>query len=120
MHAYDKKYCKLIVSMMQEGKSLAAFCAKIGISRQTAYDWRDAYPEFKESLEQAKEAGQAYWEDIGTNGIVGNYDKFGSSAWIFTMKNRFREDYKEEKQEQKSEDLSVLENILNGKITINK
>jgi len=54
---------------------------------------------------------QRVWEKIGRNGIEGNYEKFSGAPWIFTMKNRFRRDYQEDK-EPKNESASIIEKLI--------
>lgn len=117
---YRPEFCDIAAKVLANGESLAAVCAELDISRATFYEWRDNNPDFKDAVDRGLQKAQRVWENIGKDGIIGCYEKFSPSPYIFTMKNRFREDYKEDKQEQKSDDLSVLENILNGKITINK
>jgi transposase-like protein len=116
---YKKEFCSKAEEILATGKSLAAVCASLDIARCTLYEWRDKHPEFKESLDKGLQKCQQYWEEIGEDGIKGNYEKFGAAPWIFTMKNRFREDYKEEKEEKKDDDKSVLEKLITGEIKIN-
>lgn len=99
------------VEILSQGKSLAAVCAALDVSRQTLYEWRDTHPEFRDSLSIGIQKCQAYWEDIGMDGIVGNHEKFSASPWIFTMKNRFRDDYQEDKQE-KTISVSIVEGLI--------
>ena len=96
---YNTGMCDTAVSSLAKGKSLAAVCAAIGICRDTLYEWRDTNPEFAKALKTGLQQAQAYWEQIGEDGITGAITHFSGSPWIFTMKNRFREDYKEEKTE---------------------
>jgi len=117
---YNKEFCEIAEKVLANGESRAAVCAELNIARSTLHEWEDNHPEFKEALSKGAQKAQRYWESLGKDGVVGNYEKFGSSAWIFTMKNRFREDYKEDKQEPKQEEISVLEKILNGDIVLNK
>lgn len=115
---YKKEYPKKAEEILAQGKSLAAVCAALDIARQTFYEWKDQHPEFKESIEKGLLKAQAAWEEIGKDGIVGNYEKFNASSWIFTMKNRFRHDYAEEKDDKKDSEKSVLEKIITGEIKI--
>ena len=103
---------------MAKGKSRAAVCAEIGISRQTLLNWENSFPEFKETIQIGAEKGQAYWEGLGHDGVIGAIEKFGSAPWIFTMKNRFRNDYADDKKEEKSESTSLLEKLITGEIKV--
>ena len=108
---YRKDMCIKAEEVLANGESLAAICAELGITRTTLYDWRERHPEFKEAIERGLQKAQRLWEQIGQDGIKGNYEKFNSAPWIFTMKNRFREDYKEDK-EIKSDNASLVEKLL--------
>lgn len=94
---YKPEMCEIAQELLSKGKSLAAICREFKISRQCLYNWLESNPDFKESVDAGIQAAQAHWEDIGENGVVGNYEKFSAPTWIFTMKNRFREDYQEDR-----------------------
>ncbi len=108
---YHKDMCSVAEQVLANGESLAAICAELNISRTTLYDWRDTYPEFRDAIESGLQKAQRVWEKIGRNGIEGNYEKFNAAPWIFTMKNRFRDDYREDK-EVKSESASIIEKLI--------
>lgn len=108
---YHKDMCIKAEEVLAGGESLAAICAELDISRTTLYEWRDTHPEFREAIESGLQKAQRVWEKIGRNGIEGNYEKFNGAPWIFTMKNRFRDDYKEDK-EPKSESTTIIEKLI--------
>lgn len=115
---YKKDLCKKAFEVLATGESLAAVCDEIGITRQTLYEWKGTHPEFKEAIDLGLQRAQRLWEQMGKEGIQGAYEKFGAAPWIFTMKNRFREDYKEDKEEKKDDDKSVLEKLITGEIKL--
>jgi|SRR5258708_10123382 hypothetical protein len=96
---FKPEYCEIATKVLANGESLAAICDELDICRATLYNWRDAHPEFANAIRKGLQKAQRDWERIGREGVVGNIDKFAASTWIFTMKNRFRDDYKEEKAE---------------------
>ena len=108
---YKSEYCKIAAKVLAAGESLAAVCAELDICRATLYNWRAAHPEFASALDRGLQKAQRDWERLGREGISGEIDKFSASPWIFTMKNRFRDDYKEDK-EQQVVDLSVVEKLI--------
>jgi hypothetical protein len=110
--AYKPEYCKIAAKVLADGESLAAVCAELDICRKTLYNWRDAHPEFESALNKGLQKAQREWEALGRDGISGNLDKFSPSPWIFTMKNRFRDDYKEDK-EAKGGSETLVEKLLN-------
>jgi Zn ribbon nucleic-acid-binding protein len=115
---YTKDYAQKALDILSTGKSLASVCAKFSIARSTLYEWRDNHPEFREAIECGLQKSQEYWENIGEDGIKGNLEKFGGTAWLFTMKSRFRADYADPKEEKKESESSVLEKILSGELKV--
>lgn len=116
---YKKQFAEQAAEVLAEGKSLAAVCAHLNIARSTLQEWQKNHQEFSEAIDLGLQKAQAKWEEWGEDGIKGNYDKFGAAPWIFTMKNRFRHDYKEDKEEKKDDSASVLEKIISGELKIN-
>ena len=108
---YKPEYCKTAVEVLSKGKSLAAVCVACGVCRKTLYNWRDTHPEFAEALNLGVQHAQTVWEDLGEEGIRGDLKGFGGAPWIFTMKNRFREDYAEEKDFKSNSD-SLVEKLI--------
>lgn len=116
---YKTEFCAIAESVLAKGESRAAVCAELDIARSTLHEWEEHHPEFREAMSRGLQKSQRYWESLGTSGVVGEFEKFGSSAWIFTMKNRFRDDYAEDKKEaDKSPAEAALTQILTGKVTI--
>jgi hypothetical protein len=115
---YKKEYAIKAEEILATGKSLAAVCAHFNIARSTLHEWRKNHQEFNLAIDQGLQKCQVFWEQIGLDGVTGSYEKFSAAPWIFTMKNRFREDYKEDKEEKKDDDKSVLEKLITGEIKI--
>lgn len=115
---YKKELCETALKVLSNGESLAAVCAELEITRETLRVWRDTHKEFRDAINLGLLKAQRIWEQMGKDGMQGNYERFGAAPWIFTMKNRFREDYKEEKEEKKDDDKSVLEKLITGEIKI--
>ncbi len=115
---YRKDYCVKAEEILETGKSLAAVCSSLDIGRSTLYEWRETHPEFREAIDRGLQKCQLYWENIGEEGIKGNYEKFGAAPWIFTMKNRFRADYAEDKENTGDNAVSVLEKIISGELKV--
>ena len=108
---YTKSMCETALEILSRGKSLAAVCSALNITRPTLYEWRDGNAEFKKAIDIGLQKAQEVWEEIGEDGIKGNYEKFGAAPWIFTMKNRFRDDYTEEKESKTISD-TIVEKLI--------
>jgi len=109
---YNQSMCDEAEQLLAAGKSIARVATNLGVCRDTIYDWRDKHPEFAKALKVGKDASQAKWEDIGQDGVCGDIKNFSATAWMFTMKNRFRDDYKEDK-EVKGGSETLVEKLLN-------
>lgn len=59
---YKTAYCDRLLKHMADGGSVAQFCAEIGISRSTFYEWTDTQPVFSDTFTRAKVKCEAYWE----------------------------------------------------------
>lgn len=90
---YRAEYCQRIVETMSEGKSLVQFAVSIGVSRDSIYEWEKVHPEFKLACKAAKEAAQSWWEDLLMKAAQSTSKSFNITAIIFSMKNRFKNDY---------------------------
>lgn len=108
---YRPEYCETAANVLANGESLAAVCAELDICRSTLYKWRDQFPDFANALNRGLQKAQRKWESIGMSGVQGDYEKFSASPWIFTMKNRFRDDYKEEKEAKTVSD-TIVEKLI--------
>lgn len=91
---YDAKtMCQTVIECMRDGRSIIEVCAKVGITRDTFYRWYKEIDkkEFKEAVDIGKVLSEAYWDNIGRLGILGQIDNFKHAAWIYRMKCRFRD-----------------------------
>jgi hypothetical protein len=93
---YSVALCKKFVAARANGESLAGACAKIGISRDTAYAWSEKYKAFAEAVKKGREASLIWWEET-MRGLARGKPGNVTSA-IFMMKNMFPEDYRDRKE----------------------
>ena len=94
--SYDPGYCDAVVEFGREGLSLTGFAVKLGVSKQTVYNWMDEHPEFMDAIEKARAAAQEWWEAaLRTQTMTG---KGNATAAIFAMKNQFPDDYRDRRE----------------------
>jgi DNA-binding XRE family transcriptional regulator len=94
---YKDEFCATVIDMGRDGKSYTQMAAACGVSRKTLLSWaadKDR-EDFREALDKADTLAEAYWEHLGMQGAKGILPKFNVGAYTFTMKNRFRETYKD-------------------------
>ena len=51
---YKPEYCALTIKLGKQGKLPAQIASKIGVSKQTLFNWADRIPEFFDALHEAK------------------------------------------------------------------
>jgi len=107
--SYKPEYCQLLIQHMEKGYSFESFAGLVGVSKQTIYDWCEANPNFLDSKKKAFEKNRLFWEEQGIDGLFSEteFDSKGkpvksrsinSTLWIFQMKNRFKEEWREKQE----------------------
>ena len=74
---------------MSKGFSKDVVAAKLGISRDTLYEWAKTHDDFSDSIKRGEAKSLYFWEKIGMDGMLGKIKGFNATVWIFVMKNRF-------------------------------
>jgi hypothetical protein len=95
---YKEEYCEQLIQHMARGFSFESFAGKVGVSKQTIYTWAETHPEFLDSKNAAFEQSRLFWERVGIELATGQNTDANPTAWIFNMKNRFREDWNDKKE----------------------
>lgn len=97
---YSGKYrgkatCNAVFVLMSKGQSMVQVASFLGVTTRTLRNWFSdpRKPEFKEAVERGKVAAEAFWEDIGMRGMVGEIKDFKPATWQFYMKSRFHQDW---------------------------
>jgi transposase len=91
--AYRPEYCQKVIALGAKGKSKAQIAAALHVVRDTLDNWAEDNPEFLCALKTARERALAWWEAAGVKGMFA--ERFNATAYIFQMKNRFREEYRD-------------------------
>ena len=94
---YDPSFCERVIEAGAEGKTLAEMASDLDIDRSTLADWREQHPEFSRAVKYGLEKAQAWWEKNGRLATFGAFDGFNATSYIFQMKNRFSEEWKDRK-----------------------
>lgn len=96
---YKPEYPDLLRKHMEEGRSFETFAAQCRVSIETIYEWTRVHPEFSEAKKEGVALAMDWWEEkMRKNLTTFDNTKFNTTAWIYTMKCRFKE-YWSEKQE---------------------
>ena len=101
---YDPKYCDMIIEHMEGGLSIESFGGVVDVSKSTIYEWIDNFSEFSDSVKTGTEKSRLFWEKAGVKGLfnrsesgVGS-ESFNTANWIFNMKNRFRDEWRDKQE----------------------
>lgn len=113
--ATPKKYtptlCEKLIEHMTGGYSFASFGAIAGVTKKTLYEWAQQYPEFLEAKGIAELHSLKFWEgellDVMRSPVKG----WPASAWIFSMKARFKKFGYRDDVDEVDPDETSLQNI---------
>lgn len=104
---YDPAFCDRVIELGAEGKTLAAMADDLDIDRSTLNDWCENNAEFSRAVARGLDKAQAWWENKGQSATFGAFPGFNATSYIFQMKNRFKEDWRDK-----------VESEVNGNLTV--
>lgn len=88
---YKPEYCQKLIDYMALGYSYEAFAGKLGVSKQTLYNWEKANQDFMDAKSIAVEKCRVYWESLAIdNPFTTKLGGLNTGVWVFNMKNRFK------------------------------
>lgn len=87
---YKPEYCEALIKHCSEGLSFESFAAQVSTTSDVLYDWVEKHEEFASAKKEGLALALEFYEKIGRNGMLGKLPGFNVTAWIFTMKNRFK------------------------------
>lgn len=93
---YDPAMCQTMVELGKEGASQKIIWSALGISKATAANYKEKYPEFAEALDLALVHSQAYWERM----MLANVDNknFNTRMVEIAVRGQFSDTYKENRE----------------------
>lgn len=119
---YKPEYDEMIVEHMKTGRSLVSFAAKIGVAKDTVYEWINTIDSFSDAASRARSFCQAWWEDQAVENLKditeyqGGSERFNDRLWRFNISCRFRDDWTEKKtvtlETSTEKDKSLLEQLI--------
>lgn len=110
---YSPDLVDKIAQMFADGSSITQVAArKLGVTRQTYYEWKEKYPEFRDQAELGEQLAQSYHEDKLDATSEGKIEGANGACRIFIMKSRFRESYHETTKDEKPVSETLLEKLL--------
>lgn len=79
---------KTIEALYSEGKSDAQVCKALRIHKRKFDELYRTSPYFKEVVDQGRIDAEAWWEEKGQQGAIGE-GKINAPVWSLVMKNRY-------------------------------
>jgi len=101
--------CNALIEHMARGLSYESFGAVINVNRSNIYEWEKKHPEFRDAKKEAFEKNRLFWESVGVEGTLGNIKNFNATMWIFNMKNRFPNEWKDRSELKQDLTLKTVE-----------
>lgn len=80
---------------------------ELGIHYSTFDDWQNNNPEFSDAVKAAERISQGWWEKQGRLATFGGCEGFNATSYIFNMKNRFKEDWREKVEQEHSGGVTI-------------
>jgi hypothetical protein len=102
---YKEEFCDQLIAHMSEGLSYACFAGRVGVSRDTLYEWEKKHKEWVEAKRMGEMQSLLMWEQLGID-LARGTSRGNVISWIFNMKNRFREDWKDTQVVETKEDVN--------------
>ncbi len=87
-----------VLELFKEGASKAEICLRLDICFDTFQDYQEIHPKFSEAVKKGMQISQGWWEMKGRQATVGEVEGFNATSFIFNMKNRFKEDWRDKQE----------------------
>lgn len=90
---YESKFAREIVELSKMGRSLVQIASEFGVSERTMRQWKNEADklEFRDAYQLAKEAFEAYHEDILQKMAKGIIKGGNAQAQMYILNNRCRD-----------------------------
>jgi len=104
---YDPAMCDQIIALAGQGASKAEMALEIGVAYSTFDVWQNENEEFSEAVKEAEQISRGWWEREGRKATFGGHDGFNATSYIFQMKNRFSDHWKDKRETEHSGNVSL-------------
>lgn len=90
---------QIILDAGREGKHITDFLIKLGISWEGHYDLIKRNTKYSETIKEYNKLCENWWFNKAYESIMnGESNKFNQRLWTQIMKNKFRDNWKDDKQ----------------------
>lgn len=105
---YEPEFCDRVIDYGKQGMGKCEMASELGIAFHSFETYQEKHPEFLQSVKEALRHSQAWWEKQGRIATFGGIDGYNATSFIFNMKNRFKEDWRDKVEQEHSGGLRVL------------
>lgn len=92
---YKPEFCDVVIEVGEEGETLVGMAEACDVDRATLNNWMEEHPEFFSAVKRGLQKSQAWWERQGRLATFGATPGFNPTSYIFNMKNRFKDDWRD-------------------------
>lgn len=88
---YKPEHCAELLEHMQSGLTYESFAGRIGVCRQTLYNWEKEHPEFLDTKKRAQAMALYHWDQLGADSITASSkdDAINVALYIHRMRVMF-------------------------------
>lgn len=104
---YKPEFCDRVIELGSQGMGKCEIAAELDCAFHTFEAWQEEHPEFLQAVKAALRKSQAWWEARGREATFGAHDGFNATSYIFNMKNRFKEDWRDKVEQEHSGGVTV-------------
>lgn len=95
----NPEWYNIIIDSGREGRHITDFLIKLGISWDTHYELIKRNVVYADAIKEYNKLCEQWWYDRAHEAVAsGNSNKFNQRLWLQIVKNKFRENWKDEKQ----------------------
>jgi len=105
-----------VIEVGSQGGTHAEMCIELGIVPDTFHNWIHKHPAFSEAIKKADTAAQVWWERAAKNGATGLIQGWNPTTYIFQMKNRFREHYRDKPEVEVTGPVNVMSLTVDSRL----
>ena len=117
------QWYEIIVESGREGKHITDYLIKLGIGWDTHYELLKRNIKYSEAYKEYNKLCEQWWYQRAHEAVEsGNSNKFNQRLWLQIVKNKFRDNWKDEKQvdvttqgDKLTQDKSITIEIVNSK-----
>lgn len=106
---YDPSLCDGLLALGEQGMGKLEMAYELGIGYESFETYQEKYPEFSKAVKEALKASQMWWERKGREATFKS-EGFNATSFIFNMKNRFKDDWRDKVETEHSGSLELPDN----------